>query len=315
MFVSLRPLNLETDADQYVKLINTVLPDPATVERVYEWASHFPADGIRQQMIALDENNRIIGCNEAARRPNMVPGTFFVEAIVLPEFQRRGIGAQLYDNAVEFARAHGANRLICEVRDFNSDWLSIAQARGFQIDRHIFESTIDLATFDETLFAGAIESAQARGVRFFALADVGNIETNQRRLYEVNKITGLDIPGYEGEFPRFEDFSRYVFQASWFRAEGQIIAADEDRWIGLGAVGYFTATNSAYNMHTGVLKEYRGHKIAQALKLLTIRRAHEWGAAYIRTNNDSQNAPILAINRKLGYAPQPGYYKCVKNLE
>ena len=313
--ITLRPLNLETDAVQYVELLNTIMPDPATVERVREWARNFPNDGIRQQMVALDENNCIVGCNEAARRPNMLPGTFFVEAIVLPAFQRRGLGTQLYDNAVEFARAHGATRLICEVRDYNPDWLKIAESRGFQIDRHIFESTIDLATFDESRFAGVIEAAQARGIRFFTLAEVGNSEANQRKLYEVNKHTALDIPGYEGDFPRLKDFSRYVFQAAWFRAEGQFIAADGERWIGLGTVGYFSETHSTYNMMTGVLAEYRGRKIAQALKLLTIRRSREWGAAYIRTNNDSQNAPILAINRKLGYRPQPGYSKCVKNLE
>jgi GNAT superfamily N-acetyltransferase len=312
--ITLRPLNLETDAPQYVELLNTIMPDPATVERVREWARNFPSDGIRQQMVALDENHDIVGCNETARRPNMVSGTFFVEAIVLPAFQQRGLGKQLYDNAVEFARTHGANRLICEVRDYNPVWLKIAQARGFQIDRHIFESTIDLATFDETRFAGVIESVRTQGIRFFTLADAGNTEANQRQLYEVNKITGLDIPGYEGNFPRFEDFTRYVFQASWFRAAGQFLAADGERWIGLGAVGYFSESNSTYNMMTGVLSEYRGRKIAQALKLLTIRRSREWGAAYIRTNNDSQNAPILAINRKLGYKPQPGYYKCVRAL-
>ena len=28
----------------------------------------------------------------------------------------------------------------------------------------------------------------------------------------------------------------------------------------------------------------------------------------IRTNNDSENAPILTVNRKLGYVPEPGFY-------
>jgi hypothetical protein len=27
----------------------------------------------------------------------------------------------------------------------------------------------------------------------------------------------------------------------------------------------------------------------------------------MRTNNDSENAPMLAVNRKLGYRPEPGY--------
>lgn len=309
--ITLRPLNLETDVPRYVELVNTILPDPVTEERVREWERNFPRDGIRQQNVALDEHQTMVACNEASRRPNMAAGTFFVEVIVAPAFQRRGIGAQLYDDAIAFAHAQGAARLVCEVRDHNPDWLRFAQTRGFEIDRHIFESTLDLTTFDESCFTDVIESVEQSGIRFFTLADVGNTEENQRRLYAVNKSNALDIPGWEGEFPSFEDFSRYVFQASWFRAEGQIIAADGDEWIGLGAVGYFPATNSAYNMHSGVLKKYRGRHIARALKLLTIRYARACGAAYIRTNNDSQNAPILVVNRNLGYQPRPGFFKCV----
>jgi GNAT superfamily N-acetyltransferase len=103
--ITLRPLNLESDAAQYVELVNTIMPDPVTVERVREWDKNFPRDGIRQEMVALDENQCIVGCNEASHRPNMLPHTFFIEAIVLPNFRGRGIGTRLYDNAVEFARA------------------------------------------------------------------------------------------------------------------------------------------------------------------------------------------------------------------
>jgi hypothetical protein len=54
--------------------------------------------------------------------------------------------------------------------------------------------------------------------------------------------------------------------------------------------------------------------LAQALKSLSIRFAKEFGADYIITHNDSQNAPMLAVNRKLGYQPLPGVYRLVKQL-
>ena len=84
--------------------------------------------------------------------------------------------------------------------------------------------------------------------------------------------------------------------------------------VGLAAVGYFKETNSMYNMMTGVDPAYRGRRIALALKLLTIRLARQYAADYIRTNNDSDNAPMLAINRKLGYQPVPGLYWLTKKL-
>jgi predicted GNAT superfamily acetyltransferase len=103
--------------------------------------------------------------------------------------------------------------------------------------------------------------------------------------------------------------------SSWFRPAGQILAADGDQFVGLSAVGYFEQSNSCYNLMTGVLASHRGRKIAQALKLRSIQFAKAIGAAYIRTNNDSENAAMLAINRKLGYVPKPGIYRLYNRLK
>jgi GNAT superfamily N-acetyltransferase len=104
------------------------------------------------------------------------------------------------------------------------------------------------------------------------------------------------------------------FESSSYRPEGEHIAAVGDVWVGLGAVGYFAEHQVAHHMITGVRRAYRGRGIAQALKVLTIRRGREWGALRMRTNNDSKNAPMLAINRKLGFQAQPGFYKLIKAL-
>jgi hypothetical protein len=44
----------------------------------------------------------------------------------------------------------------------------------------------------------------------------------------------------------FEQFLKTVCSASWYRADGQIIAAAGEQWIGMAAVGYFEQTNSMY---------------------------------------------------------------------
>jgi RimJ/RimL family protein N-acetyltransferase len=200
------------------------------------------------------------------------------------------------------------------VRDDQPGYLRFAQNRGFALRRHMFESTIDLAAFDENQFAGLVEAVEASGIRFFSLADVGDTEEARRKLFAVNVKASADTPGSDGGFPSFEEFNELFNTSSWFRPAGQIIAADGDKYIGLAAVAYFAETNSMGNNITGVLPGYRGRKIAQALKLLTIRYAKACGAASIRTSNDSENAPMLAINRKLGYKPLPGNYLLHKQL-
>jgi hypothetical protein len=47
---------------------------------------------------------------------------------------------------------------------------------------------------------------------------------------------------------------------------------------------------------------------------MAARYARLHGVEHIRTDNDWLNAPILAINRKLGYQPQPGKYMLLRWL-
>ena len=80
------------------------------------------------------------------------------------------------------------------------------------------------------------------------------------------------------------------------------------------AAGYYPATNSLYSMMTGVDRAFRGRKIALALKLLIIKYAQNNGISYLRTNNDAENAPMLAVNRKAGYQPEPGQYRLLQKI-
>lgn len=312
MPVNLRPIAPATDFPRMAEILNTARPEPLTAQILHEWEAQAPADLVRQRTAAVDETGRIVGVGRAQREPWMKPGRFWLSVVVDPGQRRQGVGALLYDDALRFAREHGATGLEGEARDDCPECLRFAERRGFKVDRHLFESTLDLATFDAAPFAGIVAGAEAAGIRFFTLADLGDTEEAQRRLHALNRRLALDIVGRDDTFAPFEEFRKAVCGASWYRADGQIVAADGDAWVGMAAVGYFAETNSMYNMMTGVDAAYRGRGLAQAVKLLAIRCAQHYGAAYLRTNNDAENAAMLAVNRKLGYRPQPGKYLLVR---
>jgi len=66
--------------------------------------------------------------------------------------------------------------------------------------------------------------------------------------------------------------------------------------------------------YTGVARAYRGRGVASALKEAAVRWASDHGIQYIYTGNDLTNAPMLAINRKLGFQPLPASIEMVKQL-
>jgi mycothiol synthase len=52
---------------------------------------------------------------------------------------------------------------------------------------------------------------------------------------------------------------------------------------------------------TGVKREYRRRNLALALKVRSVQFAKDNGYTSIRTDNDSSNTGMLAINDKLGF--------------
>ena len=309
-----RPIDITRDAADMARLYNSTVAETITLETAIDW--WMPREGqIRVTTLAIAEHGQAVGYWDVERETWMKPGTFYIKVIVAPEARGHGLGTQMYRDALESARGHGVTLLETHVRETDAVSLKFAERRGFKVSHHGFESTLDLTDFDGHRFDGLLRRLHAEGFRFFSLAEAGVTDENKHKLYEVNRASALDNPGNDGEFPDFYAFSKNVFDASWFRADTQLLAAHEDHWAGLSAIGIYPADRHAYNAFTGVLREYRGRGLAQALKLQTILLAKKEGMRYIRTHNDSNNAPMLAINRKLGYEPQPGIYKLVCELD
>lgn len=79
---------------------------------------------------------------------------------------------------------------------------------------------------------------------------------------------------------------------------------DGERFVGLSGVMTLEG-RPAYTYFTGVHREYRGRGLATLLKLATIEFVRGLGLAAMRTNNDTLNYPMVAVNEKLGYRRLP----------
>ncbi len=306
----IRPFVPQQDMAAMVAIMNQINPLPVTVEELLKREQQDPEGMIRLRVVFTDQQGEVLGYGGAVHVPHRPAGHFTVRVIVDPAARSRGIGSALFEESMRLVKEAGGKKLIAWCREDHPEAFAWAQRRGFRLDRHAFASTLPLAAFDEAPFAPAVDAAEARGLRFLAYADVPDTAANRRKLYELEAAIDADMPGFEPPFMPFDEWEKVIFTASWFRPEGQIIAADGDRWTGLAAIGLHGSV--AYHNGTGVLREYRGQQVATALKVLAIRAAGRLGATSMRTNNDSTNAPMLAINRKFGYIPEPGEYWIVR---
>jgi GNAT superfamily N-acetyltransferase len=314
---TIRDYNPATDRQPVAALITFAQPEKVTADMLEQDERQAPPDEIKLAKVAEDEAGAMVGWATVSHSPGWMPtGKFYAQTITRADWRGRGVGTALYTHVTDHAIEHGANRLYGVVRDDCPAGLRFAERRGFINDRHIFDSTLDLAAFDDSRFAGVIGKVESTGIRFAPIADFNVSEEAQRKLYELERAVNRDIPGSDGFFGPFDEYKRFIFSSSWFRADGQLIAMDGERWVGMCALGYFEDDRGPYLQHniTGVLSEYRGRDIAFALKLLAVRVGRKYRARLLRANNDSKNAPMLAINRKMGYKPEPGKYIVDKRL-
>ena len=88
-----------------------------------------------------------------------------------------------------------------------------------------------------------------------------------------------------------------------FTRDGSFGAVVDGRVASISLLIANTELGRGTNIFTGTSREHRGRGLALAVKLATTRWAAENGLTQIVTMNDETNAPMLAVNRRLGYVP------------
>ncbi|MDG0795050.1 GNAT family N-acetyltransferase [Cohnella ginsengisoli] len=328
----LRPLKVPEDYEGLATLLNTFFSEPITAERLREddtrlfevGHTYMDDNGLlagydRTRYVAVADEDRIVGYVWSWRAPWTEPGYLNNTVVVQKEYRGQGIGGRLVRHLVQWGEGLGAAKLVAEIWDDDPAARRFAENRGFAVDRHAFQSVLELETAKPEILneTGLFERLEAEGIRIRTFAEEGETEENEARIYQVYLETLTDIPGFMGEVPDRGEWSKWHLRVEGYAPERVLLAVDgkDGRYVAVSNIPYKEATGGMYHEYTGVCREYRGRKIAQALKIRAVQLAKRQGAVYLKTDNDSLNAAILKVNQSLGYVPQRGSYRIAGDLQ
>ncbi|PYE53893.1 GNAT family N-acetyltransferase [Deinococcus yavapaiensis] len=303
------------DLAVYTAIVNTEETEPLTPEHLAELERITRERAIfRQRWVLEDAEGHMQGTASLFNFP-VQPGAFYLTLVVTPEARGRGYGAALLTHAHDVALARGARTLQGSVRDINSASRAWAEQRGFSLLFHRFESTLDLTTFDEAAHAEVERRVADAGITFEDMRTLGNDEANWSRLYDFYADRNVETPDARlSGMPRMsvEESRQSLRESLEVRPEWMVLATRGDEWLGLSVLT--SHPHGSYNHFTGVAPEARGLGLARALKVEVIRRARAAGFSLMITNNLSVNAPMLAVNRHLGFEARPGLWVMQRTL-
>lgn len=238
-----------------------------------------------------------------------------LEVAVVPEYQGRGFGAQLFQTLREYLQTLTPKPWQVFVKEDHPSALGFAQRRGFSEVLRSYHQVLEVQPFDFEPWMGLIEGLLLGGYVISDYASLASDSGRDQKLYELYEATSTDVP--RSAPPTLLEQRTYVdrrIRHPRVIPEAIFIALKDDEYVGLTA--HRTRPDGGLHTHyTAVRREHRGRNLGLALKLRAIAWAKANGYARLHTNNAATNAPILAINEQLGFVRQPAQIELVKNTE
>jgi mycothiol synthase len=283
-----------------VAIINRVTPEDPTsateirwADRTYPGGSDFLAsiDGVA---IGAASTGRIYMYEASYER-------YWLNLAVLPEARRQGAGSALWAAVSGVARKAGKTGLQTSVSEAQAAGLEFLRHRGFEVVERAKMVELDLSRLT------APDVAPPAGFEITALAERPELAA---ALHPVAIEAYADIPATDEPVSAGtpEEFLARDVHRDGIPAGGFAIAVETatGRVAGWASLLFKPGSRTvAWHEMTAVGRAFRGRGVATALKRATIRWAIEHGLETLETGNDEENAPMRAVNRRLGYQPIP----------
>ncbi|MFC4426615.1 GNAT family N-acetyltransferase [Deinococcus navajonensis] len=260
-------------------------------------------------LVVVDAQGTVIGTASYFQNPGAYhPGRFTLELAVDPSAQGQGSGAALWRALEARLRQEGAEAARVLAREDHPVAPDFLRCRGFVGDKRYFTSALEVAGFDEAPYQGLLERLAQQGIQIRSLADLRGVGLPEleTRLHALMNDVRADVPRAEPATPlSFQVFKEAVLGDPGLLPTAYLVAEHQGQFVGQTVLFRSEASGDLMTGLTGVTRAWRGQGVATALKVRAILAARELGATLIRTDNASDNAPMLAINDRLGFVRNP----------
>lgn len=258
-----------------------------------------PPDGGWTAFVA-EEDGRVVGWVSAFRNTTTSEADFGEISLlhVHPGHRGRGTGTALLGAAREHLAGLGVRRVRTWAQTGSLDF---ARGHGFEPSREVRYSAL------ETRLAPPVPDAPP-GVTVVPLSAL-----DVRTVYAADVAASADEPG---DVPKdaisFETWRYEVWDNLGLDRDASTAALHGTE------VAAFTLVKRdgtrMWSDMTATLPQHRGRGLARLVKTVTLHRAAERGVTMAYTSNDESNAPMLAVNARLGYQPVAAQWSCLGEL-
>lgn len=233
--------------------------------------------------VALPSIQSAIGLDQAQLNAFLVPGDQVAFDAVL-------------EQVAGWARARTATHVTAHVSAPSDTDLAAWLGAGYEQVGERARVTLAVTPADESRPAIEID-----GATITTLAERPDLAASADGLWRIAhddvpsalRFSSADVPALRSEIGNDPE-----------RAVALVAVDGDDRVVGIAVLIRTADRSIAGHRMTATARDWRGRGVAHALKVEAIRWAAANGVTRLQASNDSDNAPMHAVNARLGFEPE-----------
>lgn len=295
----------DCDYEGVVALALSADPDAfANVDSTAEFDANQKKVGRLSARWQAFDGDQMIGNGYVGGMPWLPDEYCWVYVTVAPERRRAGIGRELLERIESVARNHHHRVALSGTDERRPRAMRFLEAAGYQEAEREWQSTLDLTTWDRQPWQTAKTSMLESGITVTSVAALQAEGVDWLDpLHDLYTTAEQDIPSVLPiERTSLAEFEALAISSRKAIPDAFLVAVDGGEFVGL------TQPEKVANRPEAIAQEltatrasHRGRGIATGLKVMALEWAQDNGFERVRTYNAQSNAPMLAVNAKLGF--------------
>jgi mycothiol synthase len=244
------------------------------------------------------------------------PQRFHINIEVSPGYWRQGIGTALYDQLMTELQLFDPRIIRADAFTNLPQGFVFLQKCGFY---EAFRETpvhLDVNSFDPSPYAGLEVELRGKGIIIKTMQELASDPNRDRKIFDLYCETAEDLPHEEMEVEKlnFDEWVKWGLRDPDILQDAYFIAVYGEEYVGLRELFKHPESKVLLGSLLGVRRAYRKQGIGLAMQLRGIAYAREHGYPELKTCTAIQNIPMQALFNKLGYARDPEWLQCQRDI-
>jgi mycothiol synthase len=309
----------DTDYSVVTDIWNAARPCDPRIEGAFRFADIHRDARCKHRRWVAEDRGVVVAWAEYLQHPeDYHPRKFAVNILVLPEFQKQGIGTALYEYVVAALETLDPIGIYFWVREDMLRSIRFLIDRGYTESMREWASYLDLTTFNPATYDGIVAEVRDAGVEIKTLSEIEDDKDYVPQLIDLEYAIERDVPGSDEPLKQTEEhFSSAKLHSPALLPEAYVVAVADGEYVGMTNLWKHDPNDPDTFVETGltgVRRDYRRRGIALAMKVQVLRWAKENGYKEVRTENEINN-PMFTINERLGFVKDPAWIQFAKALK